>query len=170
MAARSRPLEERFWEKVELIPFHPCWEWIGSTDGRRGYGKIRVNGKPEYASRVSYFLEHGVWPERALHTCDNHSCVRPSHIYSGSLKDNARDLITRGQHNFMTSGRRWRLRGDGHPRAILSTEQVQEIRAFYTSAKLRGRTKLDNGLVPVLAKQYGVSTHAIKSLGRGLLR
>jgi len=102
MAGRPKSMSvmDRFWEKVELIPFHECWEWI-SGKNEHGYGLFqvdKVHGRMK-AHRASILLLTGVNPGKnfVLHKCDNPGCVRPEHLYLGNQKDNAMDMISRGR-------------------------------------------------------------------------
>lgn len=92
----SRPLAERFWEKVKK--YNKCWEWIGYKD-YNGYGKIHVNGKALLAHRVSFSIN--VEPVEQsiviMHICDNPSCVRPDHLRKGTQTDNLRDMAKKGR-------------------------------------------------------------------------
>ena len=102
------PWRLRFWSKVDKsgpIPAHRpnlgrCWVWTAYRDPK-GYGRIGKarTGPTIVASRASFFLEHGRWPEPcALHKCDNSSCVRPSHIFEGTRVENNRDMVRKGRH------------------------------------------------------------------------
>jgi hypothetical protein len=73
-------LPERFWSKVEKIPFHECWEWSGPT--YNGYGMFVVQNKNKRAHRVAYELCVGPIPPGLVldHLCRNPSCVRPDHL------------------------------------------------------------------------------------------
>ena len=91
------PLAERFWRKVNKhgpivqLQLGPCWLWTGATDDG-GYGSVMAEGKNQKAHRVSWFLEMGKWPKpNALHKCDNTLCVRFTHLFEGTAKDNAQD-------------------------------------------------------------------------------
>lgn len=87
----SRPLEERFWEKVDKSG--ECWEWTAARD-RDGYGQIgRGNGKPGNmvgAHRVSYQIAYGPIPAGMVidHTCRNRGCVNPGHLNAVTHKQN----------------------------------------------------------------------------------
>lgn len=97
----------RFWEKVNkngvTVPhmLDNCWEWTGSF-GSRGYGHFTVGSGTKQNVRAhvfSYKTEVGEIPNGLLilHHCDNKKCVRPSHLYAGTAKDNMRDCIERGR-------------------------------------------------------------------------
>jgi len=78
-----------------------CWLWTGTTN-RRGYGWWSGNGERGLAHRIS--LATASPPSSpalmACHTCDNPPCVNPAHLYWGTAKDNARDVMERqGVHN-----------------------------------------------------------------------
>lgn len=82
MKAR-RPLEERFWEKVQGGDVTTCWLWTGYRHPK-GYGAIGIGGRagrPHPAHRVAYeLLIDDIPPGLELdHLCRNPSCVNPWH-------------------------------------------------------------------------------------------
>jgi hypothetical protein len=94
-------IEERFWSKVEMIPFHDCWEWVGCKVPA-GYGQLRLGGKKEpnlFAHRVSYVIHNGEIGKGlfVLHKCDNPSCVNPRHLFLGTHQDNMNDMKAKGR-------------------------------------------------------------------------
>src|SRR6267378_450691 len=97
--ARNRPEAERFWEKVKETA--SCWLWTGANKpGRWPYGMLAGPGKTaKLAHRVSWELHHGAIPTglNVLHKCDNPSCVRPDHLFLGTLADNTADMIAKGR-------------------------------------------------------------------------
>lgn len=104
-AARSIPLADRFWERVDKqgpVPAHrpelgPCHLWTGPVDDR-GYGRINVRRRSVTTQRVAFFLAEGRWPmPSALHHCDNPPCVRRSHLFEGSQADNVADMDAKGR-------------------------------------------------------------------------
>ena len=108
----SKPLSERFWPKVEMIPFHDCWEWIGATN-KDGYGQLILeNRKHASAHRVSWEMANGTdIPEGMFicHACDNPPCVNPKHLFVGSHADNMEDMALKGRCNVGISNRNARL-------------------------------------------------------------
>ena len=52
-------------------------------------------------SRKIYQMRHGPLPSNVLvcHTCDNIFCIRDSHHFPGSSRDNVRDAVAKGRHS-----------------------------------------------------------------------
>lgn len=137
-----------------------CWEWAASKDGC-GYGLIGQGpGKPlGKANRVSWELHHRKRipaGQCALHRCDNPTCIRPSHLYLGSQKQNASDRKARGRERHPTGSAHWAVahpemvkRGDAHwtrrdhpwagshnCKALLTEKLVLKIRAEFNPATM----------------------------------
>ena len=105
----SRPLHERFWEKVDRRGPDECWEWTASRT-HRGYGRIRSEvGRHAHAHRVAYELLVGPIPEGLVidHLCRNRGCVNPAHLEPVTAEENHR----RGDH----SKPLWSHCKQGHP-------------------------------------------------------
>lgn len=93
-------LKERVMGHVFKAP-NGCWLWVGGHSGR-GYPRIDVNQKSEYAHRVSWMVHKGPIPEgmQVLHNCptgDNPMCVNPDHLFLGSHTENMRDMAQKGR-------------------------------------------------------------------------
>ena len=121
----SRPIEDRFWEKVQKSD--GCWTWQGCLD-RRGYGQIARGGKfggNVKAHRLSYRIAHGDLPESAhvLHRCDNPACVRPDHLFLGTHTDNMRDMWAKNRGRCDGAGRS----GEENGNHRLTSANVAEI-------------------------------------------
>lgn len=134
-----KPIFERFWEKVEKTD--TCWLWTGARTVP-GYGKIGEGGDKGntlLAHRVSWEMVNGKVPEDLFvcHKCDNPPCVRPSHLFLGTPKDNMSDKVLKGRN----------LSGERSPNARLTEEIVSAIRDEYTNG---GVTQYQ------LAEKYGV--------------
>ena len=55
---------------------------------------------PDSAARSAVFkVVLAVWPKGAVvcHRCDTPMCVRPDHLFPGTMRDNARDCILKGR-------------------------------------------------------------------------
>lgn len=92
-------ITERFWNKVDTSK--ECWIWTASKS-RHGYGFFRVDGKTWEAHRWIFIHINGYVPEVVMHTCDNPSCVRPSHLIGGTRKDNQIDMRLKGRSRTAT--------------------------------------------------------------------
>lgn len=88
---------DRFLQKVDQGA--ACWMWTGAKSSK-GYGQFWLKGKQESAHRVSYALFVGIIPEGSLvcHTCDQPSCVRPEHLWTGTHSANTLDAVAKGRH------------------------------------------------------------------------
>jgi len=129
----------RFWEKVRFIGAAPgeCWEWTAAKDDD-GYGvsAFTVDGKKlSKAHRISWAIENGKRPDGLCicHSCDNPSCVNPSHLFPGTVRDNNNDKIAKGRHRGWRSPLRGRTNphtaGERNANAKLTIAMVDEIRA-----------------------------------------
>lgn len=100
-----------------------CWTWKGCRDNKN-YGQVRWGGKIQLAHRVSWEIHNGPIPKgmNALHRCDNPPCVRPDHLFLGTLSDNTRDCIAKGRFGEA------RVRGETHHQAKLTDSDVVAIR------------------------------------------
>src|SRR3990167_8748892 len=120
-------VEERFFNKVERIPWCGCWLWLGYAT-KDGHGKFWYRAAMPTAHRVAWQLFKGPIPERmcVLHDCDIACCVNPDHLYIGTNKDNVRDRVIRGRSAPVNKERA--------PNAKLTQLQVDEIRAMSKSS------------------------------------
>jgi hypothetical protein len=95
----SRPLEDRFWEKVRKGP--DCWVWVGAVSAPGQHGRIWVaeERRKVIASRVSWTMHNGPIPDgmEVCHRCDNPPCVRPDHLFLGTHRANMRDASDKGR-------------------------------------------------------------------------
>jgi hypothetical protein len=151
-------VEDRFWSKVRIGD--GCWEWTGAKAGR-GYGVIgvggsrRSGGRQDYAHRLSWEMANGPIPHGIFvcHRCDNPRCVRPGHLFLGSVQDNADDMVSKGRQS---RGPRHadKTRGEAHGRAKLVEADVLAIRA----RRAAGETLME------LAAAFGVNHGAISKI------
>lgn len=129
---RSAP--DRFWEKVDQSG--ECWLWLSKNRDKFGYGRFYVHGsRTTFAHRWSYEQAYGPIPDglKVLHKCDTPGCVRPDHLFLGTILDNIRDMDQKGRRNVARS---------------LSAADVVEIRRLYDPQKRNGGD---------LARRFGVT-------------
>lgn len=95
---------DNFWIKVNKT--NACWNWTGAVRG--GYGAFRVDNKIKLAHRVSYTIHFGTIHEIQLvcHSCDNHLCVNPDHLFLGDHQDNFEDMVNKGRGSSLFVGRK----------------------------------------------------------------
>lgn len=56
------------------------------------------------------------------HHCDNPICVNPDHLFIGTTQDNTQDKVNKGRQ----------VKGSGSPLAVLTEEDIRNIRKEYS--------------------------------------
>ena len=99
----ARPVQDRFWPKVDKHGPDDCWLWTASTD-QDGYGLITVRVRvgrhvKKRAHRLAWEWANGRKPghNKVCHTCDNPRCVNPAHLWLGTNKQNMEDAKRKGR-------------------------------------------------------------------------
>lgn len=126
-----------------------CWLWQGRLD-KDGYGWFHYKSRraAARAHRYAYQLVYGDIPVGmlVLHRCDTPACVRPSHLWVGTAKQNSQDMVAKGRNRDTA--------GELGPNTRLTDQQVRAIRAAYVP----GVT------LKMLGTQYGVSISAVSAV------
>ena len=151
-----------FWGRVnKLGPLHPvlktrCWEWQGTKlKCKNGnYGRLLVSKKLVLAHRYSYSINVGPIPDglNVCHHCDNPTCVRPSHLFVGSPRDNADDRDNKG--------RQIPRKGEDFTHSKLIEEDVRFIRKNYIPRHPVFGSR-------AMARRFGVSSTVVKWVRQG---
>ena len=137
-----------FWSQVTKTA--TCWLWVGPLT-RYGYGDIRSGkGKHIGAHRFLYEWAVGEIPDGlfVLHRCDVRNCVRPDHLFLGTAKDNAADMVAKGRQCL----------GEKNKASKLTYERVRDARARHGN----GAATLGQ-----LARECGVSESVMGRALRG---
>lgn len=118
-----------------------CWLWTGDI-GKNGYGRLQREGKVIYAHRAMYEAARGPIPSKMLvcHTCDVRACIRPDHLFIGTVADNSADCVTKERQA-----------------RKLTTRQAMSVKARC----LTGETFVS------IAADFGVTPQAIRAIGIG---
>ena len=139
-----------FWSKVDRSG--ECWLWTACRDSA-GYGRFRVNkaGKLDGAHRISYEIAHGPIPKGMLvcHVCDVKTCVKPSHLFLGTDKDNAYDYYTKYGHP---------TNGERNGMVKLTRNQVKAIRILMASKQFKPKH---------IAPIFNISKDYVYSIAKG---
>lgn len=125
-----------------------CWNWMRYRNPS-GHGRIRLSkgGKLLLAHRVAYEMIVGEIPTGSVvrHSCDNPSCVKPTHLELGSQADNMKDMAVRDRGSMK-----------------LDSEAVRHIRNVYVPGRCGNNKEL--------REHYGVSRYTIHEIATGRSR
>lgn len=144
-----------FWNKVQKTD--DCWIWAGARN-KDGYGSARAGSRTVGAHRLAWLLAYGSSPGSlcVCHKCDNPSCVRPDHLFLGTIKDNNTDRSMKGRTRTRWTPER-RQPADRNPNSKLSTAAIQDIR----QRRIKGER------LAALAQAFGVDQSTISKVCRG---
>lgn len=162
--ARTAPLVDRFWARVDTVS--ECWLWTGRI-GPYGYGELAAGHVGHIkAHRLAWTLETGDTLSSEVdicHTCDVRHCVRNDevgtyevdgvlykrrgHLWLGDHAANIKDMVAKGRHG--STVRPERLpRGVDHPHSKLNEVEVMAIRERSAAGERHNRLAAEFGIDP----------------------
>ena len=123
-------LERRF--KAKLIPARGCIEYSGHINPN-GYGLVAAAGGKKHilAHRLAWVIANGCEvPEGKIicHRCNNRKCCNHKHLYAGTSKENAADMM---KARWPLSG----IKGPDHPRSKYRGEARRQAILMRSQAK-----------------------------------
>ena len=129
-----------------------CWEWQGYRD-KNGYGRFTYHRKGVIVHRYIFEITYGNTEELdVLHHCDNPPCVRPSHLFLGTAKENTKDMIAKGRARYS--------RGEESGNHYLTAKQVLSIREDYEDSDK------SRGTATKIAKEYNLNSRLVQRIIR----
>lgn len=135
-----------------------CWVWTGAKTG--GYGAIWVGDNIQLAHRVAWCLYKGEIPDGkyVLHKNNDGSshrrdCVNPEHLYIGTAKDNAMDMVEVGAYSKKSPC------GEQHGRSKLSRDDAEEIIKLCEESDMAQQE---------IADMFGVSQSTVSEIKTGV--
>lgn len=120
----------RFWKYVRKNGPNGCWECERLDRkgyGRHYFGKKGLISKEFRAHRFLYFVTNPTADQSlmVLHRCDNRRCVNPDHMFLGTAKDNADDMISKGRAKHAC--------GEANAVSRFTTEQILKAKELHAS-------------------------------------
>jgi hypothetical protein len=149
IAEMDKPLHERLVGMWSVDG--ECWVWKGSHTNR-GYGVVnwtRLGLIQVVAHRVVYEALVGSIPEglELRHSCDNPSCVNPSHLLPGTHAENMKDMADRNRSPYLNGTHCQRGHDLSLPNAIMpgrktSCHECHKDKSRERQRKLREITRI----------------------------
>lgn len=126
-----------FAQRTKRLP-SGCLIWTGYLDAD-GYGITSYKGRTIGAHRLAFMTLRGPIPSGyfVCHKCDVRACVEPSHLFTGTCRDNVQDAVVKGRM----------AKGERNGMSKLSDDERVEMRRLYVEGWTQDR----------LAEFFGVS-------------
>ena len=137
-----------------------CWNWTGSVFASTG--RARMFDLLAYRLAFVVFKRKIIGDLCVCHSCDNPLCIRPSHLWLGTFKDNSEDSVRKdrqatGDRNGSRLHPEKLMRGEDVGLAKLTEEAVVFLREALKSKTMK---------VKQLALRFGVTNCTIRKANR----
>ena len=125
---KQPPFKQRIINNT-VVDTNGCWNWIGKLD-KGGYAICTFKNKRTRMHRATYEFYKGSFEKTKLicHKCDNRKCINPDHLYVGTHKDNAIDMVVRKRQNLTL--------GSAHQNSIFDEKTILLMRKEYSEGIL----------------------------------
>lgn len=116
--------------EAQIVKTETCWTYVcGAYGGLDKRPIIRWRGRQRHVAIVMWELEHGERVPKGMyicHHCDNPQCVRPSHLFVGTPKQNMEDCKAKGRLG--NSDSKKHLGEDNGGGGKMTNEKVSQLR------------------------------------------
>lgn len=126
-----------------------CMVCLSHVPEKNGYIRIVIDRKSHYLHRVIYEMHNGPIPKGlyVCHKCDNPACSNPEHLFLGTPRDNAADMVKKDRQS----------KGEERHNAKLTTNDVATIKKQIGTKRQRD-----------IAKEFGVHESLIYQIKTNL--
>lgn len=168
----------RWYKCFKVRSTDQCWQWTSLLDSD-GYARFNI-GKRGYfrANRVAWWIHHSHDPKELLvcHTCDNRKCVKPHHLFLGTVLDNGRDMAEKLRVGTLTGEDIRDIRTSSLPtenlaskyglaRGYITAIQRGERRQHVHQDLIRDRKRLGEQTIKAIRKAKGSCTEISRRFG-----
>lgn len=128
-----------------------CFEVISHRPDRCGYTNTYANGIKAQTHRIIWEECFGFIPDNmcVCHHCDNPPCINPEHLFIGTRGDNNHD------RSIKKRSRKIGMRGERHPRAKITYQEVLNIRNRYIPFDAKNGCR-------AMAREFGLSHTSVE--------
>lgn len=136
MPPKTRPVNDRFWEKVSKTD--SCWIWTAAKD-KDGYGLFKRSRNLMVRAHRFVFSIYGIRIPMGMHvdhTCRNPSCVMLNHLEAVTPRENVRRGRAVRRGDFCKYGHEYTkdnivIRSENGRRRCRKCARIADSRSYY---------------------------------------